>query len=178
MKNTKSQRAPRGPAGMPFLPGGPIDWEAWTREAMQPRGMKGRKFSPEICAKFSEAQKLRFARKRAALAEAIARAKRAEDRAPKVEVYDPLAWVTVTDKVLGNMQPGSWYATLDMATVAGVKYQACKAFAVRWWKDGILQRRQNPAWKPVKPGHRQEPKWLYCLTRDGEARHRLAAALL
>lgn len=164
---------------MPYLPGGPIDWAAWMAEATQPRGMKGRKHGPEIRAKFSAAQKARYARKREALAEALRLAREAEAANPKPKPWDPLACVTVTDRILGNMEPGSWYATLDMAKVSGANYQACKAFAVTWFRAGVLQRRQNPAWKPPeRVGARQEPKWLYGLSAEGERRHRLAAALL
>jgi hypothetical protein len=155
---------------MPPLPGGPIDWEAWTREAMAPRGNKGRKMSPEICAKFSAAQKARFARQRAALAEA---AKRQPPPPPA-----PDRTVTVYETILGSMEPGRWYSTRDMRDVSGERYGSCKALAPRWYAEGILRRAQNPAWAPVKPGQRQEPKWLYCLTPEGEKRHRAAAALL
>ena len=173
MKNTKLTRLP---FGLEKLTGGPIDWDAWAREAAQPRGTyKGKKFGPEIRAKFSAAQKKRFAAKRALLAEALKNA-----APPPPPPYDPFAYVTVTDRLLGSMQPGSWYSTRDMAEVAGVKYQACKAFAVTWWrKTGLLVRILNPAWKPPeRVGGRQEPKWLYGLSEEGKKRHRLSAALL
>ena len=174
MKNTKS-----GPPGFAHIHPGPIDWEAWMREASQPRGNKGKKRTPEQCAKLSAAQKARFAKQRAQMAEAMRLAREAEAARPKPDIYDPLAWVTVTDKVLGNMEPGGWYASLDMSRIAGVKYQACKAFAVKWWRDGILVRRQNPDWRPPeRVGAKQEPKWLYSLTAEGVERHRLSAALL
>lgn len=175
MKNTKNTKPQKGPFN---IPGGPIDWDAWVAEAIQPRGNLGRKRSPEQCARLSAAQKLRFANQRAKLAEAIA-ARKAAEPIPEPK-YDPWAFVTVTERLLGSMQPGEWYATVDMARVApAVKYQACKAFAVTWWREGILVRRQNPDWKPPeRVGARQEPKWLYGLSQEGERRHRLAAPLL
>lgn len=173
MKKHKTQeRGVRayGPAGMPPLPGGPIDWAAWTAEAMAPRGNKGRKMSPEICAKFSAAQKARFARQRALVAAAVA----AQPKPPPA----PMRQVTVTENILGRMQPGSWYSTRDMSEASGENYQSCKALGPKLHRDGVLKRAQNPAWVPVLPGHRQEPKWLYALSPVGEQRHRMAAALL
>lgn len=176
MKNTKQQR---GPAGMPWLPGGPIDWAAWTAEAIKPRGMKGRKMSPEVCAKFSAAQKKRFAHQRAQLAEALRLQREAQVANPAPAIYDPLVNVNNETRVFGTMEPGSWYSTLDMAQVSSVKYQSCKALAVKWWRAAMLKRQQNPDWRPPeRPGAPQAPKWLYALTAVGEQRHRLAKAIL
>jgi hypothetical protein len=176
----KPKKPPREPRINVRLPGGPIDWAAWVADATsQPRGRggKGRKLSPEVCAKFSVAQKARFAKQRAALAE-VERL-RAIEAAQQPAPYDPWAFVTVQDRLLGSMQPGEWYATVDMARVApAVKYQSCKALAVTWWRKGWLERRQNPEWKPVPVGARQEPKWLYALAGEALERHQLAKALL
>lgn len=156
------------------IPGGPIDWAAWCAEAAQPRGNKGKKLGPALIERQRQAQLKVHAARRQKLADALRAAPAPEPP------YDPWAFVTVTDRLLGAMQPGSWYATVDMSRVApAVKYQACRAFAVTWWRAGILLRRQNPTWKPPeRVGAPQEPKWLYCLTAEGERRHRLVAALL
>lgn len=174
LADMKKHKTPREPRISVRIPGGPIDWPAWVAEASQPRGNKGRKYGPEICAKFSAGQRKRFAAQRAKLAAALAAEKKPQPP------YDPWAFVTVTDRLLGSMQPGSWYAVPDMANVApAVKYNACKAFAVTWWRAGIFKRRQNPDWKPpARVGAPQEPKWLYSLSPEGERRHRLVAALL
>lgn len=155
---------------MPLLPGGPIDWDAWMAEASAPRGNKGRKRTPEQLARQSVAQKARFARQRAAIAEAVKR----QPLPPPA----PMRTVTVYETILGNMEPGQWYSTRDMADVSGENYQSCKALGPKWLAMGWAKRAQNPAWVPVKPGHRQEPKWLYALTPEGEKRHRAAVALL
>jgi hypothetical protein len=146
------------------------DWAAWSAEAAQPKGMKGRKFSAEICAKLSAAQRARFARQRAALAEAL------KNRAPEPPA-PPERILTVSDCLFAAMLPGQWYSTRDMAEASGAKYQACKAYAVTWFKQGWLQRAQNPVWRPVPVGHRQEPKWLYSLAPKALERHRLGMAL-
>lgn len=174
MKNTKDGITRNHPFAHLI---GPIDWGAWMAEAAGPRGAKGKKRSPEICAKYSAAQRKRFADKRAQLAEALKVAAAAPKPAPP---YDPLAYVTATDRILGSMEPGSWYALPDLAKLSGVKYQSCKAFAVTWCRSAdLFVRTQNPVWKPpARPGMRQEPKWLYRLSKQGEQRHRLSAALL
>ncbi len=137
-------------------------------ESLAPRGRKKR--TPEQLARQSEAQRARFARLRAAVVAAEA----AKPKPPPA----PMRQVTVYETILGSMEPGKWYSTRDMSEASGERYGSCKALAVRWYGEGVLKRAQNPAWAPVPPGHRQEPKWLYALTPEGERRHRLAAALL
>jgi len=171
----------RGPAGMPPLPGGPIDWAAWQAEHLvRPAGNKGRKFGPEVRAKFSAAQRARFARQRAERAALEARNRELEAGRPREAIFDPVASVIKTDRLLGSLQPGVWYSTRDMSEAApGVGYGTCKAWAALWWREGVMVRQQNPAWKPPERiGMPQEPKWLYRLSLEGEKRHRRAAALL
>jgi len=173
MKNTKL------PFGLDALLGGvPIDWAAWEAEASKPRGpYKGKKYGPEVRARMSAAQKARFATRRAELAEALAKAKALDAQKPKP--YDHLAAVSHTDRIFGSLVPGQWYARPDIATVSGVRYQPVKAYAVKFWKQGFLERIQNPAWKPPeRVGMKQEPRWLYRLTKEGEKRHAVCAALL
>ena len=174
MKNTKDGITRHHPFAHLI---GPIDWAAWMAEAAGPRGAKGKKRSPEQKARLSAAQKKRFAERRAQLAELL---QREAATPPPPPPYDPLACVTATDRILGAMQPDSWYALPGLAKLSGVKYQSCKAFAVTWCrKADLLVRTQNPVWKPPeRPGMRQEPKWLYRLSKQGEQRHRLSAALL
>lgn len=141
------------------------------------RPMKGRKMTPEQCAKFSVAQRARFARQRAKLAAALAEAREAARNAPVK--FDPQAGVKSSEKILGGMEPGKWYSTRDMHDVSGAPYDSCKGFAPKWWKLGWLLREQNPDWRPPeRPGMAQEPKWLYCLGQEGERRHRAALAVL
>jgi hypothetical protein len=137
---------------------------------MAPRGNKGRKRTPEQLARQSVAQKARFARQRALIAAAVA-------AAPKPPPA-PARVVTVTENILGHMQPGEWYSTRDMRDMTGEDYGSCKALGPKLWQDGVLRRAQNPDWVPVPPGHRQEPKWVYSLTAEGVRRHLMAAALL
>lgn len=174
MAKAKKSEA-RGPAGMPPLPGGPIDWKAWEAEVWatvpKRRGGPGRTLTPQQRENISEGQRKRFARHRAQLAAAVA----ARPPAPPA----PMRSVTVYETILGAMQPGNWYSTRDMADASGENYQSCKALGPKWLGLGWVERAQNPAWKPPeRPGMAQEPKWLYRLTQEGEKRHRLAVALL
>lgn len=151
----------------------PIDWKAWEVEAANSNRSKGKR-SPEICAKLSAAQRARFARQRAALAEALAAAAKIPRPPPPP---DPQAGLSATDRLLGAMEPGKWYAYPDLAKASGAKYGSVKGFVSTWAHKGWLDKAPNPEWMPVKMGARQEPKWLYRVAKKIGERHRLAMAL-
>lgn len=111
-------------------------------------------------------------RKRELLAENL-RLKRLLEDKPN----PPTKSMTNIEMLFGTMQPGSWYSPRDMHQVSGVVYGSCKAEAVNQWRLGWLERVQNPDWRPVPVGAKQEPKWIYRLSGKALERARLARAL-
>lgn len=157
----------------------PIDWKAWEAEAAAyaaNRG-KGRKQTEAQRERNRQAQLKRHARAREALA-ALAREQAREAELARANAPKPLY---EHERMFAALEPGKWYASRDMANLAGVKYQTCKAWVVKWYREGWLARAQNPAWETgdvCRGGMAtRQVRWLYRLTAKGVQRHRFAVAL-
>ena len=116
-------------------------------------------------------------RKRAATLEARRQARIAAMLAARPKRSRMRPWGDrIRDRIAAAMQPGEWYSRGDAAALAG--YGRDERFQVgrQMVREGWVQRRANPEWRPVK-GINIEPRWLYSLTEKGEA-HAAAVRLL
>jgi hypothetical protein len=82
-------------------------------------------------------------------------------------------------RILCAMEPGHWYARVDIRDLSGVKYDSVKARVVLYMNRGWLERAENPDYVPVEyrkgvPVHiaarGRAPQYLYRLTPAGEAK--------
>jgi hypothetical protein len=102
------------------------------------------------------------------LAKAVARKKDAQvarGRRPKG---------TLTEGIMAVMEPGKWYGARDIAEMSGFEVRNARATLIqKLVKQGLVERAQNPAWRPRgQPGGvgnpqqmmanpEVEPMWLY-----------------
>jgi hypothetical protein len=156
------------------------DWALFERMARErPRPMrKGSKHKPEARAKMSAGVQAFHSKRREILAKAHQR-------------INPPKWQTLLkradlkgigglagiDRMFASMDPGAWYASVDLSRGANLDYGSCKAWVVKYCQRGLLRRVENPEWREQRAGQRSEPRWLYMLTPAGENRRALALAL-
>lgn len=154
------------------LPGGPIDWKAWHAEMAEQARPKG--LTPEQRARQIASRKANAERRRRETAEREQELLRLKLAAPA----EPRKSLTNEEMLLGTMEPDTWYSVRDMHEASGVRYDSCKAYGPKLFREGWFERMQNPDWRPpVRVGAPQLPKWLYRLSWKARERARQARAL-
>lgn len=82
-------------------------------------------------------------------------------------------------RILCAMEPGHWYARVDIRDLSGAKYDSVKARVMLYVKRGWVERAENPVYEPTvyQAGvsidwQRRgcDIRWLYRLTPAGEAK--------
>lgn len=144
---------------------------------------KGDKHTPEAIARMAEARRAWWRRKWRERHRLAMERRRQERTIPRHKKIRPI--VTLAMRIAGALEPGCWYAEPDIRILSGVSRNSLHMRFKTMRRDGLLERREVPGWKPFEYRKGEQihlirnrpPRYLYRLTAEGEALREVALLL-